>query len=364
MGGQLLAVWMGMIDCLSTWVLYLWAVKDSGNNAEFWMSPYEGCRRIVFPASWLTTKAAIVGWRPLQIWGYLCQFLFCADAVALAVLALSICRMVLIWSGLDVHIFYLDSLDSSQMLPFLQWDLFFPLCLAAYIFKNLYKHSHPPKLTGRFISSCRVTSSSALSIRKLNAKGLEQVEGCSSQNWTSTWDAVSPEPSMGHSLFPSPAYNRALLAFLEQDVYHMFRYRKKMRTKSSSAWSWWEWLKEEQVQASALPQHCGVILSKPLCFNVLLSKAGQGFSLCHHPLYGLDTSHAHPSGSERPEFGIDTLASLGSQGAGSKMSVILCVILPCCTSYTQLSLVLLLFGGPKIWIFPSFSLIVFWANVI
>lgn len=36
---------MGVTDCLSTQVLYLCAVKDSGNNAEFWMSPFEGCRK-------------------------------------------------------------------------------------------------------------------------------------------------------------------------------------------------------------------------------------------------------------------------------------------------------------------------------
>lgn len=68
-----------------------------------------------------------------------------------------------------------------------------------------------------------------------------------------------------------------------------------------------------------------MILSKPLHLNVFLSKVGEGFSLCRRPLYGLDTSHAHPIGSARPECGIQVL--LGSQGAGSKMSLILCVIL-------------------------------------
>jgi len=106
----------------------------------------KAAERTVFPASWLTNKVGIVGWRLLEIRGYLCQLLSCVDAIALAVLALSICRTVLIWSGLDVHIFYLDSLDSSQMLPFLQWDLFLPFCLAAYIFKLV--QTQPPSQTG------------------------------------------------------------------------------------------------------------------------------------------------------------------------------------------------------------------------
>lgn len=155
-----------------------------------------------------------MGWRQSQIRGYLCQLLFCADAIALAVLAVSICRTVLIWSGLDIHIFYLGSLDSSQMLPFFQLDLFFTLCLAAYIFKNLYKHSHPPKLAGRFKSSCRATSSSALSIGKLNAKGLGQVEGCWSQNWTGIWDVVTPEPSTGAQSLPQSCTQQGSVGLL------------------------------------------------------------------------------------------------------------------------------------------------------
>jgi len=56
--------------------------------------------------------------------GYLYQLVSCINAIALAVLALSIFRAASVCPGLDLLIFCLDSLDSSQVLPFLQQELF------------------------------------------------------------------------------------------------------------------------------------------------------------------------------------------------------------------------------------------------
>lgn len=194
----------------------------------------KAAERTVFPASWLTNKVGIVGWRLLEIRGYLCQLLSCVDAIALAVLALSICRTVLIWSGLDVHIFYLDSLDSSQMLPFLQWDLFLPFCLAAYIFKLV--QTQPPSQTGWEI------------YKQLQSHILfcsERQETKCKRAGTSRGVCISKLNQYLRCGLPRTKYrgtipSSVLLTSPGQGMYHVFHYREKMRTKSSSAWSWWE----------------------------------------------------------------------------------------------------------------------------
>lgn len=115
---------MGVTGCLLKQVLYLWTVKDTHNNAEFWTSLYGGCRKHCLFCLQLITEANYGGTQTVGNAGYLCQLVSSIDAIALAILALSICRAASACPGLDLLVFYLDSLDRSQLLPFLQQERF------------------------------------------------------------------------------------------------------------------------------------------------------------------------------------------------------------------------------------------------